>query len=123
MAYSPDIFEVEHIVPLARGGKTAWENIALACSSCNRYKGARRTAIDPQTGGRVPLFHPRRQRWERHFRWSEDFTEIVGRTATGRATVEALRMNRESVRRLRAALYELGLHPAQTEVGPLPRER
>jgi len=115
MAYSPDIFEVEHVRPLSRGGKTVLENLALACSSCNRYKGARITAQDPQTGRWVPLFHPRRQRWERHFRWSEDLTEIVGRTATGRATVEALKMNREAVRRLRAALSALGLHPAQAE--------
>lgn len=114
MTYSPDIFEVEHIVPLAQGGKTTLDNLALSCSSCNRYKGTRRTAQDPRTGRRVSLFHPRKQRWERHFRWSEDFTRLEGRTATGRATVAALRMNRESVRRLRAALYALGLHPAQT---------
>jgi hypothetical protein len=113
MAYSPDIFEVEHILPLAGGGATELENLALACSSCNRYKGTRTSAQDPRSGRRVRLFNPRRQRWERHFRWSEDFTEIEGRTATGRATVEALRMNREPLRRLRAALYALGLHPAQ----------
>lgn len=113
MAYAPDLFEIEHVIPVSHGGQTTLDNLALACSTCNRYKGARRKAQDPQTGRAVPLFNPRRQHWSRHFQWSEDFTEILGRTATGRATVEGLRMNRDSIRRLRAALYALGLHPAQ----------
>src|SRR5262245_36411990 len=52
-------------------------------------KEARRSAVDPDTGRRVPLFHPRRQRWSDHFRW-EGFT-IVGLTPTGRATVVRFR--------------------------------
>ena len=42
-------FEFEHICPLSAGGETKFENLTLACPSCNRYKSDRQTAIDPLT--------------------------------------------------------------------------
>lgn len=33
--------EIDHIVPLSRGGKHEPENLAPACRSCNRSKGAK----------------------------------------------------------------------------------
>ncbi|HAG84344.1 MAG TPA: hypothetical protein DCL61_25110 [Cyanobacteria bacterium UBA12227] len=29
-------FEFEHIIPRSLGGETIWENLCLACPSCNR---------------------------------------------------------------------------------------
>jgi len=87
------LLEVEHIVPHKAGGSDDSENLALSCSVCNRFKAARQQAVDPETGQRVPLFAPRRQVWEEHFEWSEDFLLIHGRTPEGRATVAALKMN------------------------------
>jgi hypothetical protein len=46
-----------------------------------------------QTGRRVPLFNPRRDRWHDHFRRSRDQVRLYGRTAIGRATVALLRLN------------------------------
>lgn len=34
-------FEYEHVIPRAKGGKTVWENIVVACTSCNQRKGGR----------------------------------------------------------------------------------
>lgn len=34
-------FEVDHIIPLARGGADDHQNMAMACKSCNRSKGDR----------------------------------------------------------------------------------
>lgn len=34
-------FELEHKVPLSRGGTNDPENLALACQSCNRIKGSK----------------------------------------------------------------------------------
>jgi 5-methylcytosine-specific restriction endonuclease McrA len=31
----------EHVIPRAQGGKTTWENIVMACRSCNIKKGSR----------------------------------------------------------------------------------
>ena len=31
----------DHVMPKCRGGKTTWENVVAACSSCNLRKGSR----------------------------------------------------------------------------------
>ncbi len=53
--------EFEHIIPRSKGGTTTFENLCLACPSCNRYKATRQTAIDPITQEEVELFHPQKQ--------------------------------------------------------------
>lgn len=104
-------FEFEHIVPLARGGETIFENLCLACPSCNRYKAVRQTAPDPTTQTEVSLFHPQQQSWSDHFEWNEEATEIVGLTPTGRATIDAPKMHRPQLRRVRRMWVTLGEHP------------
>jgi len=37
-------FEIDHIIPLADGGKNQDQNLCLSCPTCNRYKAARTTA-------------------------------------------------------------------------------
>lgn len=91
------------------------ENLALACPGCNAYKYAKIEALDPVDNATASLFHPRLQHWQDHFRWSEDFTLIVGITSTGRATVVALRLNRSELMNMRRILYLTGLHPPQEE--------
>ncbi|MBI4531368.1 MAG: HNH endonuclease [Candidatus Latescibacteria bacterium] len=85
--------EIEHIVPLSKGGRNDQSNLWLACPLCNRYKWDKTTAIDPETGETVPLFHPGTQDWFEHFRWSEDGLRIIGLTPVGRATVAALHLS------------------------------
>jgi 5-methylcytosine-specific restriction endonuclease McrA len=38
--YGPD-YEVDHVVPVSRGGSNGAENIAVACFDCNRIKNAK----------------------------------------------------------------------------------
>lgn len=38
---APGEFEYEHVIPRAKGGKTIWENIVIACTPCNQRKGGR----------------------------------------------------------------------------------
>lgn len=104
-------FSIEHVVPRARGGETTLENVALACQGCNNHKYDRIEGHDPITGGLVALFHPRLDQWDHHFAWSDDFAWMVGLTPVGRATVEALRLNREGVVNLRRARRAVGMHP------------
>lgn len=87
--------EIEHLVPRAKGGSDDEDNLWLACSLCNRYKGAQTSAADPNTGEVAPLFNPRSDNWAEHFRWSTDVIRIQGITPVGRATVEALKLNNE----------------------------
>ncbi len=109
--FSPVFFTIDHVVPLFEGGSGDFENLAYACSLCNRLKWQKTSAIDPVTQLPAPLFNPRTQTWRDHFRWSGDFLEILGISATGRATVAALSLNREKLVRYRREMFEIGQHP------------
>jgi len=102
---------VDHILPESIGGPTARENLWLICTRCNQFKGSQTHAKDPRSGESVPLFNPRTQIWQEHFAWSEDGAEIIGRTACGRATVEALNLNRELAVLARRRWVSVGWHP------------
>lgn len=108
---SASIFEIDHIIPITADGPTSLDNLCLACSTCNRCKGVHQQAIDPQTNQVVPLFHPITQRWSEHFSWSESKTNIVGRTPTGRATIELLKMNRPQLIFLQEIWLSVDKHP------------
>ncbi|MBC8135804.1 MAG: HNH endonuclease [Fibrella sp.] len=109
--HTTDVFEVEHIHPEARGGTDDLSNLAFSCSGCNTFKQAATVAVDPETEQEASLFHPRLQTWKDHFEWDNSRTIAVGITPTGRATVERLRINRESGVNLRRVLLGAGLHP------------
>jgi hypothetical protein len=84
--------EIEHIIPVAKGGGGSESNLWLCCPLCNRYKFDRTSARDPDSGNDAPLFNPRTQRWSEHFRWSDDGIRVIGLTPSGRATVAALHL-------------------------------
>src|SRR5687768_7307122 len=86
-AFFPNRFSLDHIIPESRGGHTVLDNLALCCFACHQQTLAFEEAYDPATGRLTKLFHPRRQRWARHFRWSSDGLRIEGISRVGRATV------------------------------------
>jgi hypothetical protein len=105
-------FHVDHIIPISAGGESNPANLALACVSCSLRKGAREIAVDPLSKEEVPLYHPRRENWSDHFHW--DSVYLVGLTSTGRATVEALQMNRRLILSIRREEALRGRHPTKT---------
>lgn len=106
-------FAMEHIIPEVKGGATTEDNLAFSCQGCNNRKYDKTSALDPKTQEIVNLFHPRLQEWEDNFVWSEDLLKILGETASGRATIERLQMNREELQNLRDMLRKVGDHPSQ----------
>ncbi|OYV78619.1 MAG: hypothetical protein B7Z73_19520, partial [Planctomycetia bacterium 21-64-5] len=52
-------FQIDHIIAHKHGGVTEAENLALACLSCNLFKGPNIAGIDAETGAMTRLFHPR----------------------------------------------------------------
>lgn len=102
-------FHLDHVIPRAAGGPTIADSLALACVSCSLRKWARQTAADPDTGEEAPLFNPRTQSWNEHFRW--DGVRVVPLTPTGRATVMALAMNRPLIIGIRQEEAVRGRHP------------
>lgn len=111
--FATQSFSVEHIVPRYRNGETILENLALSCQGCNNHKHTKIEALDPITKQIVPLFHPRQQLWQDHFTWNEDYTQIVGLTPTGCATIRELHLNRPGLVNLRRVLFASGEHPPE----------
>ncbi|KHD06199.1 hypothetical protein PN36_15360 [Candidatus Thiomargarita nelsonii] len=83
------LLTVDHIIPESLGGAT----------------------IDPQTGTTVRIFHPNKQKWAEHFRWSSDGIRIIGVTPIGRATIVAMKLNRPVLLHSRRFWSEAGWHP------------
>jgi hypothetical protein len=113
--YSNAAFEVEHIIPISQSGETILENLALACSGCNKFKSNRTSAFDVRTRTETEFYNPRKDIWREHFVWNADYTEIVGLTAKGRVTVKAMKLNRQAVVNLRRILAMVGEHPQKIE--------
>jgi len=104
-------FHLDHIIPRAAGGVTEIANLCWSCPLCNEFKGEQWQARDPVTKRLVKLFNPRRDRWRKHFAWSEDGTQVMGLTTRGRATVVALRMNNQIAQTARRFWVASGIHP------------
>jgi hypothetical protein len=102
-------FPIDHIIARQHNGETVLANLALSCLHCNSHKGPNIAGLDPRTRRLTRLFHPRRQNWDRHFRW--DGSLLVGRTPVGRVTVAVLDLNHPDLFAVRVALIEEGRFP------------
>jgi hypothetical protein len=106
-AFYPAPFQIDHILARQHGGTDEPENLALACIHRNRFKGPNIAGIDPGNGELVRLFHPRRDAWNEHFRWSGD--QLKALTQVGRVTIALLQINDPGVVAVRKALQEEGV--------------
>jgi hypothetical protein len=114
-ALIPVTFEFDHITPTSAGGETSFENICLACPSCNSYKLDAQSGPDPETGKLVALFHPQQEQWHKHFAWDETKTLLLGLTPSGRATIVRLHMNRPALVGLRELWVAFGKFPLRLQ--------
>ncbi|TEU12596.1 MAG: HNH endonuclease [Anaerolineales bacterium] len=101
--------EPDHIIPRQHGGRTEADNLALACTRCNRNKGPNIGSFDPQTSDLVPFYNPRTQVWKDHFQL--DGPVIRPLTPQGRVTVKILRLNDPARVEEREQLIVVGLYP------------
>ncbi len=115
LKFSSDPFSIEHILPTSKGGTDDLGNLALACQGCNGHKSTKTEAFDAISQTTATFYNPRKDVWNEHFVWSEDFTEIIGKTAKGRVTIKVLKLNRQRVMNLRRVLILAGEHPLNTE--------
>jgi hypothetical protein len=99
--------ELDHIISQKHGGQTDADNLALSCALCNKLKGSNIASVDPETGQLVFLFHPRRDRWNEHFRL--DGAHMAALTPPGRVTIRLLQLNRPERVAERELLIAAGL--------------
>lgn len=102
---------VDHIIPESLGGVTEQTNLCLACWDCNLHKAARIAVYDGISRRAIRLFHPQQQSWLDHFEWNTDSSLVTGKTATGRVSISALRMNRVELTISRKLWVKVGWHP------------
>lgn len=65
----------------------------------------------------VYIFNPCQHRWNTHFVWNGG--EAIGLTAIGRATVQALDLNRSTMLVIRAQQELRGRHPSPEDINPV----
>ena len=102
-------FHIEHVVAKQHGGTDDPNLLCFACAECNWSKGPNLSGL---FGGKLyPLFNPRKQNWNRHFRWEQ--TNLVGKTYSGKVTVQVLNINEPSRVMLRENLLFEGRFPPE----------
>ena len=103
-------FHIDHVIPQTAGGQTTLDNLALACVSCSLRKSSRQYIVDSQTATEVAIFNPRTDDWKKHFEWRG--LQLVGLTPSGRATIEALALNRPLILAIREEEAAVGRQPS-----------
>jgi hypothetical protein len=99
----------DHIIALKHGGQTEQTNLAWSCALCNSFKGSDISSIDPATDNLTPLFSPRLDDWNEHFRYNVG--SIIPLTPIGRVTEQILNFNRSDLVQLRLVLSRIGRYP------------
>ena len=101
--------EIDHIISLKHGGTSDADNLAYACTFCNRHKGSDVGSI--LSGEEFMRFYnPRRDRWSEHFQL--DGYNIRPLTFIGEATAEILLFNTDERLLERESLIDIGRYPS-----------
>jgi hypothetical protein len=106
-------YDVALIIPEKHGGAVTLDNVCWSCYVCSGSKGSDISSIDRDGSGKLtPLFNPRQQKWDEHFRVDLSTGTIEPLTPEGRVTVSVLRLNDSvSVVHYRRWLIRLGRYP------------
>lgn len=83
--------QIDHVIAEKHGGLTVENNLALSCTTCNKFKGSDISSIDGETDEIVPLFNPRKHIWSEHFNIENGC--FIGLTSNARATIRLLQLN------------------------------
>jgi hypothetical protein len=101
--------QVDHIISEKHGGLTIAENLALACTFCNRAKGSDIGSIS-HLGHFIRFYNPRTDRWREHF--SLKGIQIEPQSEIGEATTRILAFNAPDRLLERAAIQWLKRYPS-----------
>ncbi|MCI5133094.1 MAG: HNH endonuclease [Candidatus Electrothrix sp. EH2] len=101
--------EIDHIISLKHGGSSDADNLAYACTFCNRHKGSDVGSV--LNGAEfVRFYNPRKDRWAEHFQL--DGLNIQALTSIGAATAKILLFNTDERLLERESLIDLGRYPS-----------
>jgi hypothetical protein len=106
--------EVDHIISEKHGGPTDAENLAYACTFCNRAKGSDVGSMVVRTGAFVRFFNPRTDRWAEHF--ALDGVLILAHSDIGEVTARILEFNHSDRLLERQVLQAVSRYPTAAAV-------
>ena len=112
LLHEDDMFwgcEVDHIISRKHAGATILENLTWACACCNRNKGTDIGTLAGTPSRLTRLFHPRQDRWARHFALHR--VEIDPVSEVGAATAKLLKLNEDIRVKERFQLGQAGRFP------------
>ena len=105
-------FHIDHIISLKHGGPTIENNLAFACSFCNRNKGSDVGSYLFSKEQFVRFFNPRKDKWVNHFSLDLSAGLILPKTEVGEATIKILIFNNSELVIDRKMLIQAGTYPA-----------
>ena len=100
---------IDHVISEKHGGRTRFDNLALACVFCNQAKGTDLGSIFSATGELVRFFNPRVDRWIDHFALVGN--KIKALDPIGEVTARILGFNAKKRVLERKILQRLGRYP------------
>jgi HNH endonuclease len=100
--------EVDHIISLKHGGSTEPDNLAYACTLCNRAKGSDVGSI-ATSGEFTRFFNPRTDHWHEHFRLEGSALRWL--TPVGEVTARIFGFNDSARLHEREELIRFGKYP------------
>jgi hypothetical protein len=102
-------YHVEHIISLKHDGSSELSNLAYACSICNQNKGSDLGTFLIESPRLIRLYHPRRDKWNKHFEVEDGVIEP--KTKIGAGTIKVLGLNEPDRVILRQVLIEANRYP------------
>jgi hypothetical protein len=88
------------------------ENLAYACTFCNRRKGSDVASLTSGSAVLTRLFNPRTDRWSEHFKFGSDGLTIEANTDIGAVTIKLLDLNHADRLLEREALRAVKRYPS-----------
>ena len=101
--------QVDHIISEKHNGPTEADNLAYACTFCNRNKGSDTGSIVRDTDQFIRFYNPRTDRWADHFRLNGVIIDSL--TEIGEVTVRILGFNELERLLEREALQMVNRYP------------
>ncbi len=114
--------QVYHVISEKHGGLTDADNLALACTTCNRNKGSDVGSIvlPLNSGVFSRFFNPRIDLWREHFRLDDaDGIRIVALSSIGEVTARILKFNDTERLLERQTLREINRYPTREALSRL----
>jgi hypothetical protein len=102
--------QVDHIISLKHGGSSEFDNLAYACTPCNRAKGSDVGSIST-TGEFTRFFNPRADHWAEHFRL--EGAAICSLSAIGEVTARIFGFNDSARLHEREEMIRFGNYPGE----------